>query len=69
MWRIDRKETKFSDARFVAWNFVLPFMYIPILSSDEDSVEKLTAWLKTVFSTDALKVARKNLEEKIWEYK
>lgn len=57
MYRIHRDETRYSPALKLAWNHVLPLMYVPIIDQDALSVWNLEHWLDRTFSPKALTAA------------
>jgi hypothetical protein len=59
MWRIQRDESKFTNAQKLAWDIVLPYMYLYILDSDNAAAEKMVRYLNKTFSTKALSAAVK----------
>ena len=56
-YRIERDETKLSDAQLLAWEIVLPYKHVPIIDSDTTEANELTTFLNSVFSKKALKEA------------
>ena len=56
-YRSERDESHFTNAEMLAWEFVLPYRYVPILDSDTHSAEKLVIFLQSKFSRQALKLA------------
>ncbi len=63
-WRIDQNETNFSDAKLLAWDYVLPYKHLPILDNDYKNVKKIKEFLEKSFSKQALSTAVKRLNLK-----
>jgi hypothetical protein len=61
MYRCEQNETYFSDAERLAWEFVLPWKYIPILDTDRSKTAELAKFLSKSFSRQALKSAASKL--------
>ena len=57
MWRCNRDESKFSPVEKIAWEYVLPYMHVPIIDSDEDQVRDLVKFLTNIFTTEELLAA------------
>jgi len=64
MWRIHQDESNFSAADTIAWDFVLPFMHLPILDSDINEAKRLSKKLEKIFSKQALSAAAKRIKER-----
>jgi len=67
MWRIDRDESRLSDAELIAWEYVLPFKHILILEGDRDKAEKLSEFLSKTFPKQVLKKAAIQIKNKAEE--
>ena len=53
-YRVDIDESNFSPAEVVAWEIVLPYKHLHVLSQDESEARELTGKLRSFFTEAAL---------------
>ncbi len=61
-WRIHRDESNLSDVEVIAWAYVLPFKYLPILDEEKEEVKKFSAFLEEHFSLRMLRTTAKKIK-------
>ena len=63
-YRANRDEAHFTPAQKVAWEYVLPYMYLPVIDSDIKKAQGLSEFLEKTFPEQALIDAAESLKKK-----
>jgi hypothetical protein len=53
-YSVHRDESNYSDAKLLAWEAVLPFMYLPILDSDTHRAKNMEDFMERAFTESAM---------------
>lgn len=56
-YRIQMDENELTNAERIAWDMILPYQHLVILSSDRDRVDKCANFLEKVFTEEQLESA------------
>ena len=62
MYRSDRDESNYSDARLLAWECVFPYKLTPILESDRSEAKQVEKFITKTFTKQEMKAAVERLK-------